>query len=114
MKTTSLIGSTSSEDKDKIGNKHSVTADIARSGTPRTLGDDEAFFPVDKSPHSSRRKSSPLIQKGRNSPQVPVRGNNSQNQQWSANVETTTDGPLPRTQTSPHGNEKNTALNNNR
>lgn len=105
MKTTSLIGSTSSDDKII---KRSVTADVAR--TPRTPGDDEAFFPDKRnSPLVSRTKSSPQVQRLRGeSPKVSVR---SQNQQWNANVKTT-DGPLTRTHTTENG--KSAGLNNNK
>lgn len=100
MKTTSLIGSTSGTDI-----KRSVDGT-----TPKTVSDDDAFFPdrkdAEKSPLLSVRGNK------RNSPQVTVRGNHTENQQWNANVKTTTsEGGNNRTKSTSHV-KKN--VNNNK
>ena len=100
MKTTALIGSSSSTSED--GPKRSASVDINRARTPRTPADDEAFFPDRKggsSPHVPRSKSSPSVEGG-----GKQTSGNQDEQNWDADLQTTktSDPPMKRSQSAPH------------
>lgn len=108
MKTTALIGSSSSTSED--GPKRSASVDINRARTPRTPADDEAFFPDRKggaSPTVPRNKSSPAV--SRRSEGGSSKQHEEQN--WNADLQTTkvapNQPPMKRTQSAPHKKQNN-------
>lgn len=107
MKTTALIGSSSSTSED--GPKRSASVDINRARTPRMAGDDEAFFPDRKGGASPS-----AVPRSKSSPAVSRRGEGGKQQEeqnWNADLQTTKANadqpPMKRTQSAPHKKQNN-------
>lgn len=105
MKTTALIGSTTSNSISDDHNKVSVSADLNKPKNNRrhiSEGDDDVF-PNRNSPRGSPRNSKPRKTKGSSSPPLP-HANSNVNQKWKADLKASDQNNIQRTQSASTNN----------